>query len=80
MLITKKSMLTGAVHSQEMNITREQLDRHERGELVQDVFPNLTTTEREFIISGVTSNEWKEAIKSMPTFRDIEKGEWPDGE
>ena len=80
MFITKKSVLTGVVHSQEINVTREQLNRHEKGELFKDVFPNLTSIERDFIMAGITPNEWKEAIKSMPTFRDIEKGEWPDGE
>ena len=81
MLITKKSMLTGDVHSKDINVTRDQLNRYEGGELFKDVFNNLTPSERDFIIAGVTSDEWDTALKnSPPNLTDIQKLEWPDAE
>ena len=81
MLITKKSMLTGDVHSKNINVTRDQLNRYEGGELFKDVFNNLTRSERDFIMAGVTSDEWDTALKnSPPNLTDIQKLEWPDAE
>lgn len=60
MLVTKKSSISGKINSMELPITEAQLEAHQNGELVQDVFPNLSVEEREFLISGITPNEWKE--------------------
>ena len=38
----------------------------QRGALVQDAFPHLSPDEREFIITGITKEEWDD------TFRDEE--------
>lgn len=63
MKITKKSLLTGNTHTIELDVTQEQMDRFNNrritGEYAQDIFPNLSTPEREFIISGITPEEWK---------------------
>lgn len=59
MKITKISNLTGITHTQEINVTQEQLDAHEAGGLIQVVAPDLTEDEREFIISGITAAEWE---------------------
>ena len=58
MLVTKKSILSGIWNTMELPVTQEQLMAHETGELVQNVFPELTPDEREFIVSGVTHEEW----------------------
>ena len=58
MLVEKKSILSGKWNSMELPVTEEQLMAHQSGELVQNVFPNLTPDEREFIISGITPEEW----------------------
>ena len=39
---------------------QEQLDRWRGGELIQRVMPHLTPEEREFLISGSSSEEWDE--------------------
>ena len=60
MEITRKSMLTSIVRTREIDVTADQLFRHEhRGELAQHVFWNLSTDDREFIINGITSEEWE---------------------
>ena len=66
MLVTKRSIMSGLNHTLDLPITQEQLDRYNRGlELVQNIFPNLTPSQREFLMSGTTDEEWKEAFGGM---------------
>ena len=58
MMITKKSMFSGTAHTMFLPVTQKQLDRWEGGELIQNVFPFLSRAEREFIVTGVTPDEW----------------------
>ena len=58
MMITKKSMFSGTAHTMDLPVTREQLDRWKGGELIQNVFPFLSSSEREFLMTGVTPDEW----------------------
>lgn len=60
MLITRTSTLSGTESSMEIGVTPEQLLAWENGELIQRAMPNLTPDEREFILNGVTANEWDE--------------------
>lgn len=47
----------------EIDATTAQLDRYAMGaEFVQDVFPDLTSDEREFIKSGITAEEWEKFL------------------
>jgi hypothetical protein len=63
MLIKKTSSLTGIIHQKEINITQEQLDKWKSGVLIQNVMPHLSADDREFLISGTTSEEWDEYFK-----------------
>ena len=58
--VTKKSILSGKTNTMTLDITQEHLDKYEQvgGLLVQAVFPNLSAGEREFLISGITPEEW----------------------
>ena len=58
MRITKTSPFTGLSHTQEINVTAEQLNAWQRGALIQNAMPNLSADEREFIMTGITSDEW----------------------
>jgi hypothetical protein len=58
MMITKKSMFSGTAHTMDLPVTREQLDRWKGGELIQNVFPFLSSSEREFLMTGATEAEW----------------------
>lgn len=58
MIVQRRSIISGQVNTMNIDCTEEQLNRHKMGELVQDVFPNLSVEEREFLISGVTPEEW----------------------
>ena len=58
MKITRTSRLTGTERTREMNLTPEQLTAWEQGELIQNVAPHLTDAEREFVMTGITAEEW----------------------
>ena len=63
MLVNRTSQLTGIYHSREINVTPEALAAYERGQsLAQDMFPDLSADDREFIITGVTPEEWAEVF------------------
>ena len=58
MKITRTSILTGITRTIDLPITQEQLDAWENGMLVQNAFPHLTPDQREFIMTGITADEW----------------------
>ena len=58
MLLERTSILSDKTTTMELPITNEQLDRWRQGELIQNVFPDLTPDEREFIMTGITAEEW----------------------
>ena len=62
MMITKKSMFSDTAHTMDLPVTRQQLDRWQGGELIQNVFPFLSPSEREFLVTGCTSEEWDEVM------------------
>ena len=61
--IERVSPLTGITNKMYMDISAEQVEEWNRpaGErrLVQDIFPNLSEDEREFIMTGYTPQDWK---------------------
>lgn len=60
MEIKKLNPLSGRINSMDLDITSEQLSAWENGMLIQDAMPNLTPTEREFLITGMSAEEQKE--------------------
>lgn len=58
MLITRKSLISGRITTMDLPITDDQIAEFDRGALIQDAFPNLTPNQREFILSGITPEEW----------------------
>lgn len=65
MKVIKKSIISGKFNSMELNVTKEQLDLHSQGKLVQEVFPQLNREEREFLISGITPKEWNQHFNNL---------------
>ena len=63
MLITRTSSLSGNTSSMEIEVTQEQLSSWESGVLIQNAMPNLSADEREFIMTGITPEEWDSAFK-----------------
>jgi phage-related protein len=67
MIVTRRSDFTGCVHSLDLPVTQEQLARFERGDgYVQTIFPGLNNEQREFLLTGVTPDEWAEFVGPEP--------------
>ena len=60
MLIERKSILSGNTNSMVLPITSTQLDRWTNGDLIQNVFPDLSADQREFLKTGITPEEWNQ--------------------
>ena len=60
MLIAKTSSLTSRTHEMEIDVSDKQIALWMEGALIQDVMPNLTPDEREFLMTGITPAEWNE--------------------
>lgn len=60
MQITRTSMFSGITRTREMpTVTEERLARWQgKKELIQNVFPDLSSGDREFLMTGVTEEEW----------------------
>ena len=63
MLITRQSSWSGKVRTLDIPVTYEQLYEWERGTLIQNAMPNLTADQREFLMTGVTAEEWDEMFE-----------------
>jgi len=60
MRIVKKSVLTNRLNTREIPIDPEKFDAFLKGDaLIQDVFPELSVDDREFILTGITPEEWQ---------------------
>ncbi len=46
----------------EIDVSEKQITLWMEGALIQDVMPNLTPDEREFLMTGITPAEWDEAF------------------
>ena len=58
-LVHKKSMLSGKVNSMVLPTTQGKIEYWvESGKLIQDVMPDLDDDQREFLMSGITPEEW----------------------
>lgn len=64
MKIVRRSPFSGAINEQEIAVTQEELDEYysPQGRLIQQIWPNLTPGEREFIKTGITDDEWQAAF------------------
>ena len=62
MLVGKKSQLSGKSHEMEIDVSEKQITLWMEGALIQDVMPNLSPDEREFLMTGITPVEWDETF------------------
>ena len=58
MKIIRTSRVSAETNVMEIDVTREQIAQWEGGMLIQDAMPNITSDEREFIMTGITPDEW----------------------
>jgi hypothetical protein len=58
-----KSGLTGVEHEQEIPVTVEQIQKWRDGAHIQNAMPNLSPDQREFLMTGITAEEWDKYVK-----------------
>lgn len=63
MIIKRKSVFSGVTRSKDIPVDPEHFAEYEAGYgSLQDLMPYLTDEDREFILSGMTPDEWKNAF------------------
>lgn len=62
MEITKISQLSGKENTMNIDVAQYEMirieNRYHSKELIQNIVPNLTMEEREFLMTGITPEEW----------------------
>lgn len=79
MMITRRSPFTRKLHTLDIPVTEEQLERWHNGELIQNAMPDLTPDQREFLMTGITADEWTDVFgkgeepkkKEPPSFCEV---------
>jgi hypothetical protein len=63
MIVNRLSHLTGKINQMDIPITPQQLVLLENRErAIQDIVPHLSAEHREFLMTGMTPEEWNEAF------------------
>jgi len=66
MQITRKSVITGIQRTMEIPVNPEDFAAWQAGlGNIQDLMPYLSLDHREFILSGITSEEWDAAFAEL---------------
>lgn len=65
MKITKRSPRTGRMNTRVINVTEEQIKDWQNGTLIQNAMPNISDDDREFLMTGLTPEDW-DAMFSNP--------------
>lgn len=65
MLITKFSPHSMRDNTREIDVSQSQLDRWKAGELIQNVMPHLSPDDREFLMTGLTPEDWEEMFPDI---------------
>jgi hypothetical protein len=60
MKITRTSMFSGVERTIDLPITEQQIAAWIDGTLIQKAMPQLSADEREFVMTGVTAQEWSD--------------------
>ena len=66
MLIRRKSVVSGTIRSRNIPVNPEDFLAWENNlGSIEDLMPYLNDVDREFILSGMTPDEWKEAFVEL---------------
>lgn len=64
MKFVRKSLLTGIVRERNLDVSEAEIDAWENGALIQDALPQLSAADREWLLTGITAEEWEKAFGS----------------
>ena len=62
MIITRTSPMTGMINTMDVAVTEVQIARWQGGMLIQDAMPDLSVDEREFLMTGLTPDDWEKMV------------------
>jgi hypothetical protein len=62
MKISKQSPFSGNSNTREIPVTENQLSDWQNGMLIQHAMPNISPDDREFLMTGITPEEWNETF------------------
>ena len=68
MKITRTDPFTGQVNTLDIDVTQDQIDAWKAGKLIQDAMPLITSSEREFIKTGITEKSWNSMFGNNENF------------
>lgn len=57
--VTRRSLLTGKDNTRDLDVTPEQIGRWQGGQLIQNAMPELSADDREFLMTGLTADDWR---------------------
>ena len=78
MLYKMRSQLTGDMNTMELPVTEAQINQwRQSGQLIQRAFPNLSPSQREFLMTGATPEEWDVIIGCEPDEDEVEQNAPP---
>ena len=60
------SFITGKVTTLELDVTPDEIDNWQNGELIQKAMPRLTPEERDFILFGIPPEDWDKYLGEKP--------------
>ena len=59
MKITKTSILSNKTNTLDIQVSQDQMTAWQNGELIQNAMPGLSSDDREFLMTGITPDEWE---------------------
>lgn len=62
MEITRRSPFSGIVHTRTVNCTEAEYLTWVYGKPIQEAMPNVSPEDREFIMTGISPEEWEESF------------------
>jgi hypothetical protein len=80
MKITRTSMFSGVTRTLDLPITQEQVTSWESGTLIQKAMPQLSKDQREFVMTGITAQEWDNEFGGEEDSLDRYRVEAADGD
>lgn len=64
--VGRVSPMTNVLTTHDLPITDDQWQRFMSGALVQDALPDLTSEQREFVLTGYTPEDWEQIFPPDP--------------
>ena len=62
MIFVRKNPFTGAIIEREIDVTAAAVAAWEDGELIQNAMPDVSPSDRDFILMGITQEDWEEFL------------------